>query len=317
MSKQIPISLHFTFQDYKNEEAKLNKSIADNDQVFSKEKMEESLKIMEVLKIGYFNTWIHSSIYTDFSDKKEMVKEMEKILNKYPNIRISSLHYNGSIFDLDEEQNIRNREQMEKYVELIKKLRPNAIVVHPGVFGEGGFAKNLPNYQKAVEVLGEEKVKELVADNLRHFGKVGAKYNIKIAVENIFKGRVYSKIPDLISLIEEVNLENVGYCLDIGHAHYDEVDIVNTIRLMKEKLFELHLSDNAKDRDAHLPIGFGTINWIEIIKALKEIEYKGTATFEFFRWPTEDKEKGIGLAIEMWKNLEKIAENNYHTLNYL
>lgn len=317
MSKQIPISLHFTFQDYKNEEAKLNKSIADKDQVFSERKMEESLNVLEKLNLKYFNTWIHSSIYTDFSDRKEIVKIMEQHLKKHPSLKISSLHYNGSIFDLDEEQNIKNRKQMEKYVELIKNLKPNAIVVHPGVFGEGGFAKNLPNYQKAVEVLGEEKVKELVADNLRHFGKVAAKYNIKIAVENIFKGRVYSKIPDLMSLIEDVNLENVGYCLDIGHAHYDEVDIVNTIRLMKEKLFELHLSDNARDRDAHLPIGFGTINWIETIKALKEIEYKGTATFEFFRWPVEDKERGIELAVEMWQTLEKIAENGYHTLDYL
>ncbi|MBW5411158.1 sugar phosphate isomerase/epimerase, partial [Brachyspira hampsonii] len=238
-------------------------------------------------------------------------------LNKYRYIKLSSLHYNGSIFDLDEKINSKNIEQMKNYIELVRNLKPVSIVMHPGVFGEGGFAKNLPNYQKAVEILGSERVKEKVAENIRYFGEFANTYGIKIAVENIFKGRIYSKIDDLIDLVNTVNMENVGFCLDVGHGNYDGINISETIRLMKDKLFELHLSDNLGDRDAHLPIGFGNIDWVSVINTLREIGYKGTATFEFFRWPIEDKKLGLKMAIETWKTFENIAINGYHTLDYI
>lgn len=317
MKKKFEISAHFTFKEYKNEEAKKNRSIQDKDVVFSEKKLKESLELMRELGIKKFNTWIHSSIYTDFSVQKKEVKVMEEYLKKYSDIKVSSLHYNGSIFDLDEKTNKKNREQLKNYIELVKDLKPETIVIHPGVFGEGGFSHNLPNYQKAVQELGEIGVKNEVAKNIRYFGEEAKKYGIKIAVENIFKGRVYSRIPDLIDLVEIIDLENVGYCLDIGHGNYDEIDIVETIKIMGDKLFELHLSDNAGDRDAHLPIGFGTVNWNEVIATLREIDYKGNATFEFFRWPIENKKLGLQLAILMWKTLENIEENGYHTLDYL
>ena len=42
---------------------------------------------------------------------------------------------------------------------------------------------------------------------------------------SIYGGRFYSQIDELIALVEEVNLENVGFCLDVGHANVDGVDI--------------------------------------------------------------------------------------------
>lgn len=317
MKKKFDISVHVTFKDYKDEEARKRRSISDGDQIFSEEKLKNIFEILNDLDIKYFNTWLHSSIYTDFSGEKKLVNVLKEYLKKYPKIKVSSLHYNGSIFELEESLNEKIKIQMKNYVELVKDLKSRNIVVHPGVFGEGGFAKNLPNYNKAIEILGVEKVNERVVENIRYFGKIANSYGIKIAVENIFQGRIYSKIPDLINLVNEVNLENVGFCFDVGHGNYDKVNICDTIRKMKDKLFELHLSDNLGDRDAHFPIGFGNVNWIEIIETLWEIDYNGVATFEFFRWPIEDRKKGIQLAIYMWENLEKIAKGNYSTLDYL
>lgn len=317
MKKYFDISAHLYFKEYKDENARNNKSIKDEDQIFSEKKIVESFEMLKELGINWFNTWIHSNIYTDFSGEKKIVESLERHLEKYSNIKLSSLHYNGSIFDLDNKINNKNIHQMKNYIELVKNLKPMSIVVHPGVFGEGGFAKNLPNYQKAVEILGSEKVKQKVAENIRYFGEFANAYDIKIAVENIFKGRVYSKINDLIDLVNTVNLDNVGFCLDVGHGNYDGINIPNTILLMKNKLFELHLSDNLGDRDAHLPIGFGNIDWVSVINTLREINYQGTATFEFFRWPIEDKKLGLKMSVDTWKTFEDIATNGYYTLDYL
>ena len=45
----------------------------------------------------------------------------------------------------------------------------------------------------------------------------------------------YSQIDELIALVEEVNLENVGFCLDVGHANVDGVDIPAAIQRMGEE----------------------------------------------------------------------------------
>ena len=85
---------------------------------------------------------------------------------------------------------------------------------------------------------------------------------------------------------------------------------------MGSKLFEVHLHDNNGKEDQHLPIGFGNLEWISIIRALKDIGYQGTATYEFFRWPYVDRVVGIKNSIMFWESLEKIQENGYFTSDW-
>lgn len=311
------ISAHTCLKSFVDDYSKEHKITGDKYQVFSEEKMRKELDMMQELGIKWFNTSANNDVYSNNEDDKIMANKLYEYLKENENIKLSSLHYIGSVFELDEERTKDIREQMKRIIMLFAKCQPKTIVIHPGVFGEGGFKHNLPNYQKAVEVYGERKVKEMVADNIRYFGKLAGEYGIKIAVENIYKGRVYSNIPELIELVDMINLDNVGFCLDIGHANYDQVNIPETIRLMKDKLFELHVSDNLGDKDGHLPIGFGNINWSEACQILYEINYQGRATFEFFGWPGYDRKKGLELSINMWDTIQKIASDGYSYFDFL
>jgi sugar phosphate isomerase/epimerase len=50
---------------------------------------------------------------------------------------------------------------------------------------------------------------------------------------------------------------------------------------MGGKLFETHFHDNRGRRvDEHLPVGFGTIPWFEVIQAMEDIRFPGPVTFE-------------------------------------
>lgn len=317
MKINFEISAHVYFKEYINEEAKKNKLQEDKYLVFSEERMTNQLDIMRELGIKWFNSWANSDVY---SNNKGDIVYSEKLFNyltKHPDIRLSSMHYIGSVFEIDNKKNQENREQMKKFIDLFGKCKPLTIVMHPGTFGEGGFQHNLPNYKQAVELLGEDEVKKRVAENISYFAKLAAPYGIKIAIENIYKGRVYSKISELVSLVEMINLDNVGYCFDVGHGNYDGVNIIETIEIMGEKLFELHITDNFGDSDGHLPVGFGNINWIEVVKTLAKINYQGKATFEFFQWPETDRRNGLILAIKMWETIQAIASNGYSTLDYM
>ncbi len=54
------------------------------------------------------------------------------------------------------------------------------------------------------------------------------------------------------------------------------------IRQFGDRLHHLHVHDNKGQSDRHLPPGTGTINWREVVRALREVGYDETMTLEVF-----------------------------------
>lgn len=310
------ISAHTAPKIYKKKEEQKLHLEGDQYRIFDADFLRERLDLFRKLNLKWFNTWANSDVYSDNSGDIALAEFLKKYLQEYEGLKMSSLHYIGSVFELNPDMDRQIKEQMKRVIELFRDCHPKNLVMHPGTFGDGRFKCHKIRYQEACEELGENKVKDIVAENIRYFGLEAGKYGIQIAVENIFGGRIYSRIPDLIDLVKKVNLDNVGFCLDVGHANVDGVDIPDTIRRMGDKLFELHLHDNWGE-DSHLPIGFGNINWFEVIRTLKEVDYQGTATFEYFRWPLENVEEGVRQAVLTWETLEQISFDGYHTIDYM
>lgn len=316
MKPLFEISAHTAPKVYLSKEYQAQHLDPDKYKKFDKKFLEERLDLFRKLDIHWFNTWANSDVYTDNSQETELAGFLTEYLAEHPELKMSSLHYVGSVYESDSEKEKKMKEQMRRVVEMFKGCSPKNIVVHPGVFGEGGSKCNIPNYHAECERLGKDRVLDITASNFRYFGEIAGEYGINIAIENIYGGRVYSRIDEMIDLVDRVDLPNVGYCLDVGHANADGQDIPQIVRLWKDKLFELHLHDN-NGKDSHYPIGFGSINWIDFIRALQEVDYKGTATFEFFRWPMDDVEEGLKMAVLTWRMFEKLACTNYHTYDYI
>ena len=295
-------SLHF---DFSNAEGKLDLNKAEA-------LMEMALK----LGLHTFNTYWDQEVYPEKEAEDQEFADQIHALAVRKGMKLSSYHFVGSVLDEEDPEQKRVRHYMQKSLDIYSVLDPGVFVVHPGTFSDGGFKKNKIVHQASLEKWGAEETHRRVVENLRWFGQRAAEKGIRLAVENIYGGRFYSQIDELIALVEEVNLENVGFCLDVGHANVDGVDIPAAIQRMGKKLYEVHLHDNNGKKDQHLPIGFGTVNWIEVIEALKAIDYPGTATFEFFRWPMPDYEQGLTRAVEMWRTLEFVQENGYFTTNW-
>ena len=87
--------------------------------------------------------------------------------------------------------------------------------------------------------------------------------------------------------VQAWNLPHVGVNLDVGHmvlaANRPVLErfggLGNLIRAVGERLVHLHLHDVDAEAD-HLEIGTGSVNFGEIIGALGDIHYDGTATME-------------------------------------
>jgi sugar phosphate isomerase/epimerase len=75
---------------------------------------------------------------------------------------------------------------------------------------------------------------------------------------------------------------NLRFHLDIAHANVKGERTAEFLKAHAEKLVHVHVSDNRRVNDDHLPLGVGSIDWAEQIKLLHGSGYDGTITLEVF-----------------------------------
>lgn len=115
---------------------------------------------------------------------------------------------------------------------------------------------------------------------------------VKIALENMWQKNIYTDkiVSDVCSnpyefarYIDELNSlygDCFVACLDIGHCALVGVKPGDAIKILGGRLCALHIHDNNCENDEHLLALCGKIDYFQVIKALKEVNYKGELTFE-------------------------------------
>ena len=63
-----------------------------------------------------------------------------------------------------------------------------------------------------------------------------------------------------MTILEMGHLDNIGVCLDLGHAHIT-VGVAEAIATLGKRIGEVHVHDNHGIKDEHLWPGDGTIDW--------------------------------------------------------
>ena len=83
--------------------------------------------------------------------------------------------------------------------------------------------------------------------------------------------------------LDKINDEDVRLCIDVGHAELPKIHSTTApdmIRKCGKYLGCLHIQDNDKFHDSHTLPGLGLLDFDEIVKALKEVNYQGDLTYE-------------------------------------
>jgi len=86
---------------------------------------------------------------------------------------------------------------------------------------------------------------------------------------------------DLLYIIERVGSDKFGICLDTGHLNLTDKNQSEFILKAGSKLKALHIADNEGVSDQHMmPFTKGKVNFCEVVKALKEVNYSGLFNLE-------------------------------------
>ncbi len=116
-------------------------------------------------------------------------------------------------------------------------------------------------------------------------------FGVKIATENMWnwskllnhsKSAACSTPKSFNAHLDAVNDDYFVACLDIGHAEMrgSKTNAVKMIKALGNRLQALHIHDNDKHHDSHkIPFSM-KIDFLPIVKALKEVGYKGYFTLE-------------------------------------
>ena len=111
-------------------------------------------------------------------------------------------------------------------------------------------------------------------------------YGIKVAVENMWQypkmisHSTCSRPEEFIRYVDGVGSPWVVSCLDIGHSVLCREQPDEFIRKLGSRLTNLHVHDVDGNDDLHTLPFFGITDWASVMKALKDVNYKGVLTYE-------------------------------------
>jgi len=114
-------------------------------------------------------------------------------------------------------------------------------------------------------------------DALRKLVKEAERFDLNVMYEPT--DTVRDSVENVLTILESV--PGLFLHIDLGHANLFGRKPEEFITKFHEKLKHVHLHDNLKNFDLHLPMGCGNIDWENTVKCLKKY-YDGTITVEVF-----------------------------------
>ncbi len=223
-----------------------------------------------------------------------ILKKKNKILNLLKKFKTkSNIGHTSYWIDLGSDYEPIRRgwiEECKKIIKVANELNLSLINFHTGFKGHyyDGKSKRiiLKNWIKS----------------LNELSRYANRYGIFIIVENVPRGSGLSSANDIKYIINRVR--GIMLHLDIPHAFTDGgmKEVMDYIKVFRNKIAHIHWHDNHGRYDEHLPIGKGTINHKKIVQKLKKINYNRTITLEVF---TSKKDAQISMIKlkKLWKKV--------------
>ena len=265
----------------------------------------------EIVEAGYN--------YSELGPYGYMPTNVEEIQSHIDSINLKIV--GGFIFDnlhISKEHDFINK-KIIKTCDLLKKLKAEFYVIidHLDVKRMTASGKNtiacqldLSEYKLLVGFL--KKISKICYEN----------YGLK-PVLHPHAGTYIENELEIENIINDVDFQYMGICIDTAHLYYCGVDACKTIQKYSNLIMHIHFKDVNQDvlnlvhnnnldfdtavkNQVFCPLGTGIINFKKIINLLNDINYNGYATIEQDIDPDEGLDP-INYAMRSLSYLEKLG----------
>lgn len=180
------------------------------------------------------------------------VRGLSALLDYQPSLSIHAPFMDLSPGAVDSKVRLATTERFFHVLKIAEILGPKVIVFHSG-YEKWKYALNVGIWLE----------KSLLT--WKQVNRRASEIGVRIAIENIFEDEPSS----LMLLMKEMASDNFGVCFDTGHCHlFSRVPLEEWMRDLAPYILELHLHDNDRTSDQHLPIGEGTFDFDTFFRLL-------------------------------------------------
>ena len=232
-----------------------------------KDNISDSVKLALELDLGMEISRIPINKNPDLSSFQMAEKLKSELLGFKNPLSVHSIFSDLNVGSQDKEI-LRVSDMRYKYsFEVAKALGAKTLLFHSG--------------NKAMKHDGSQyKFISNVVKYWSEFIKLFEKTGIVAVIEN-----VHEREPEwCVRIVEEVNSPNLKLALDVGHANlFSEVPLTSWIEAYGEHPYHLHIHNNFGKNDDHFSLLNGSVDYKEILTAIKAQNINPQFVFEMFK----------------------------------
>ncbi len=201
---------------------------------------------------------------------------------------------------------------LKRQIDIGKELEVPIVLGLPGFvtmsFGVNALHPNVDtfianDYSPAQEVIPYDKAYERALESYMKIASYAKEVGIMVAIENTWSNFLLSPL-EFRDFIDEINSSYIGCYFDIGNVLPYGVPH-DWIRILGKRIKSVHIKDFKKGfytMDGFVNLGEGNIDFLEVSKALRSINYEGWITAEV----NADLNNPLLVAEVALKNMNKI-----------
>ncbi len=184
--------------------------------------------------------WFRSNSVQPFSIHAPMFPDREMGRAGAPSV---------NVIHADKARRIDSMDEIKRALESAEQIPFRHMIMHLGE-REDGWSQRTIEYSLTA---------------LEHLGAFARPLGVKLLVENLTSDPTTPE--HLLTILDLGHLDNVGVCLDLGHAHMT-VGIPEAVSVLGPRIVSVHVHDNHGMKDEHLWPGDGNIDWPTTAKLL-------------------------------------------------
>lgn len=125
-----------------------------------------------------------------------------------------------------------------------------------------------------------DRLRGWFAEGMAELGEVAEAAGVKILVENVPMTFI-PRAGDIMAELDRIDPDGrIGVIYDVANGFFAGEDPAEGLRIVKDRLELVHLSDTGRDAWKHDPIGRGAIDFAAVAAALHEVAYWGPSVLE-------------------------------------
>ena len=139
----------------------------------------------------------------------------------------------------------------------------------------------------ADDKVSQKDVRKIAVKRISELCKLAEGEGVKLAFEPE-PPSVYANTRDFLDLCGEIGSSALGINFDAGHAFLTDPDIIESIGLLKNKIFHGHIEDMQRGQHLHLLPGDGDMDLRAIFKKLSDTGFDGYMSVDLYNYNYEE-----------------------------